>query len=132
MQLDRCGKQNANSHDDAKSKYLKYNQIVAISDALTIAPHLSAAQLRRNMQLADSPSEKIAPELLRSVQHWVKLSRAQLTMKQLDGFDINSSYGSVHLPGRCLFYVLMFISLTARAFRYPGVKLFACVVLPVT
>ncbi len=24
MQLDRCGKHNANSHDEDKSKYLKY------------------------------------------------------------------------------------------------------------
>jgi hypothetical protein len=95
MQLDRCGEHNANSHDHDKSKYLKYDQIVAISDAVTIAPQMSAAQLRRNMQLADSPGKKIAPEFLRSVQHYVKLSRAQLTMKQLDGFDINSSYGSL-------------------------------------
>ncbi len=61
------------------------------SDAVTIAPQLSAAHLRRNMQLADSLSKKIAPELLQSVQNWVKMSRAQWTMKQLDGFDINSS-----------------------------------------
>ncbi len=95
MQLDRCGEHDANSHDGDRSKYLKYDQIVAIMDAVTTAPQLSAAQLRRNMQLADSPSKKIAPELLLSVQHWVKMSRAQLTMKQLDGFDINSSYGSL-------------------------------------
>jgi hypothetical protein len=25
MQLDRCGKYNANSHDEDKSKYLKYD-----------------------------------------------------------------------------------------------------------
>ncbi len=91
MQLDRCGEHNANRHDGDRSKYLKYDQIVAISDAVTIAPQLSAAQLRRNTQLADSPSKKIALELLRSVQHWMKLS----TMKQLDWFDINSSYGSL-------------------------------------
>ncbi len=78
-----------------ESKYLKYDQIVAITDAVTIAQQLSASQLRRNMQLSDSPGKKIAPELLQSVQHWVKMSRTQLTMKQLDGFDINSSYGSL-------------------------------------
>jgi hypothetical protein len=38
MQLDRCGEHNANSHDDDKSKYLNYDQIVAISDAVTFAP----------------------------------------------------------------------------------------------
>ena len=85
----------ANSHDEDKSKYLKYDQICAIADAVTIAPNLSATQLRRNMSLADSPGKKIAPELLRSVQHRVKQSRAQLTMKQLQGLDIDSSYGSL-------------------------------------
>ncbi len=54
MQLDQCGEHNANSHDGDKSEFLKYDQIVAITDAVTIAPQLSAAQLRRNMQLADS------------------------------------------------------------------------------
>ncbi len=110
MQLDRCRKHNANSHDDDKSKYLKYDQIVAISDAVIIAPQLSAAQLRRNLQLAHSPSKKIAPELLQSVQHWVKLSRAQSTMKQLYGFNINSSYGSLQK----FLYFFWFADLVAR------------------
>ncbi len=46
MQFDRCGKHNGNSHDDEKAKYLKYDQIVAVTDAVTIAPQQSAAQLR--------------------------------------------------------------------------------------
>jgi hypothetical protein len=69
-QLDRCGEHNANSHDEDKSKYLKYDQIVAVTDAVTIAPQQSAAQLHRNMQLAgpDSPGKNIAPELLRCMR----------------------------------------------------------------
>jgi hypothetical protein len=44
IQLDRCGEQkNANSHDDDKSKYLKHDQIVAVADALTVAPQQSAS-----------------------------------------------------------------------------------------
>ncbi len=34
MQLDRCGEHNANRHDGDRSKYLKYDQIVAITDAV--------------------------------------------------------------------------------------------------
>ncbi len=71
MQLDQCGKHNANSHDEDKSKYLKHDQIVAVTDAVTIAQQQSAAQLRRNMQ------------------------RAQLTIRQLRGFNIDSSFGSL-------------------------------------
>ncbi len=47
MQLDLCYAHNANSHDEEKSKYLKYNQIFAVTDAVTIAPQQSAAKLRR-------------------------------------------------------------------------------------
>jgi hypothetical protein len=63
MQLDRCGEHNANSHDEDKSKYLKHEQIVAVTDAVTIAPQQSAAQLRRNIQLAgpDSAGKNFAP-----------------------------------------------------------------------
>jgi hypothetical protein len=46
MQLDWSGEHNANSHDVDKSKYHEYDQIDAISDAVTIALQLSAAQLR--------------------------------------------------------------------------------------
>jgi hypothetical protein len=57
MQLDRCCTHNANSHDEDKFKYLKYDQIVAVTDAVTIVLQQSAAQLHHNMQLAgpDSP-----------------------------------------------------------------------------
>ena len=97
MQLDRCGEHNANSHDEDKSKYLKHDQIVAVTDAVTIAQQQSAAQLRRNMQLAgpDSLGKNIAPQLLRCMQRVVRLSRAQLTIRQLQGFDIDSSFGSL-------------------------------------
>ncbi len=77
MQLDRCGEHNTNSHDDDKSKYLKYDQIVAVTYAVTIAPQQSAAQLRRNMQLAgpDNSGKNIAQELLCCMQRVVCLSR---------------------------------------------------------
>ncbi len=99
MQLDQCDEHNANSHDDDKSKYLKHDLIVVVTDAVTIALQQSAAQLqlRRNMQLAgpNSPGKNIVPELLLCMQRVVRVSRAQLTIRQLQGFDIGSSFGSL-------------------------------------
>jgi hypothetical protein len=92
MELHRCGEHDANSHDDDKSKYLKHEQIVAVADAVTIAPQQSASQLRRNLQLAESPTKHIEPLLLRCMQRVVRASRAQLTVKQLQGFNIDSSF----------------------------------------
>ncbi len=92
-----CNERNASSHDDDESKYLKHNQIVVV---VTISPQQSAAQLRRNMQLAsdESPGKKIAqtPEFLRCVQRSVRLLRAQSTDKQLQVLKLGrSSFGSL-------------------------------------
>jgi hypothetical protein len=48
------------------------------------------------MQLAgpESPDKHISPNMLRCVQRLVRASRAQLTVKQLQDFDIDSSFGS--------------------------------------
>jgi hypothetical protein len=43
IQLNWCCNHNANSHDEDKSKNLKYDQIVAVTDAVTIAQQQSAA-----------------------------------------------------------------------------------------
>ena len=96
-QLDRIGKHNADSHKQDKSKYLKHEQIVAVADAVTIAPQQSAAQLRRNMAMAgpSSPAKVIAQDLLLSVQRRVSTARAQLTMRKMEGRAIDASYGSL-------------------------------------
>ncbi len=54
IQLERCGQHNPNSHDDDQLKFLKHEQIVAVAEAVTVAPQQSAAQLRRSLQLAES------------------------------------------------------------------------------
>jgi hypothetical protein len=95
IQLDRCGEHNPNSHDDDQSKYLKHGQIVAVVDAVTVAPQQSASQLRRNLQLSERSTKHIEPFLLRCMQRVVRASRAQLTVKQLQGFSIDSSLGSL-------------------------------------
>ena len=61
--------------------YLRYDQIIAVTDAVTVAPTLYTVQLRRNMQLAspDSPGKKIGPDLLRSMEYIMRSSRALLT-----------------------------------------------------
>ncbi len=71
IQLDRCGEHNANSHDDDQSKYVKHEQIVAVADAVTVAPQQSASQLRCNLQLAESPTKHIEPLLLCCMQRIV-------------------------------------------------------------
>ena len=66
------GEHNATGHyEDNKSRFLnlKYDQIIAVMDAVTVALTLPAAKLRYNMQLADphSPGKKIDQSLLRSM-----------------------------------------------------------------
>ena len=41
------GEHHVNSHDEDRSKYLKHDQIIAVANAVTVAPNLSAAVLRR-------------------------------------------------------------------------------------
>jgi hypothetical protein len=87
IQLDRCGEHNATSHNDDKSKFLKHEQIVAFADAVTVAPQPSASQLRRNLQLAESQTKHFELLLLQCMQRVVHASRAQLIVKQLQGFN---------------------------------------------
>ena len=96
-QLHRFGEHDASSHKQDTSKYLKHEQIVAVSDAVLIAPQQSAAQLRRNMSMAgpSSPGKHIEPALLRSVQRRVSRAREQLTVRKMDGFVLDASYGSL-------------------------------------
>ncbi len=96
-QLHRFGEHYASSHKEDKSKYLKHDQIVAVADAVLIAPQQSAAQLRRNLSMAgpSSPGKLIEPALLRSVQRRVSKARDQLTVLKMDGFVLNASFGSL-------------------------------------
>jgi hypothetical protein len=97
MQLDRCCEHHVESHDADASKYLTYNQIIAVADGVTIAPQQSAAILLRNIQMAwpSSPGKIIPPHLIRSMRRRVRMSRAQLIFEQLQGITINDSFGSL-------------------------------------
>jgi hypothetical protein len=50
------------SHAQDDPKKLKYEEMVAIRDAVVTAQQLSAAMLRRNMQMHDSPTKTIPAE----------------------------------------------------------------------
>jgi hypothetical protein len=98
MELGRFGEHDTNSHKANSSKHLKHNQIVAVADVILIALQQSAAQLRRNIPMADSnsPGKHIEPVLLRFMQRCLKAARARLTVKQLEGCTIDDSFGSLN------------------------------------
>jgi hypothetical protein len=81
----------AASHAQDDSKKLKYEQMVAIRDAVVTVPQLSAAMLRRNMQIYDNPTNTIPAEHMRSFQHQVYLACKNLCAKQLKGFELDDS-----------------------------------------
>ncbi len=60
-----------------------------------IAPNLSGSAIRRNMLLHDSPSKTIGSEHSLSVMRRARHSRNNLTTKQLGGFMIADSFGSL-------------------------------------
>ena len=94
----------ADSHAVDCSKKLKYNQVVAIREAVVTAPQLSARVLRRNMTLHDSPTKTIPPEHLHSFfGHQVYRARKELCNKQLKGFEIDDTFGTLdQFAGRFL------------------------------
>jgi hypothetical protein len=66
-------------------------------------------ELCRNMQLGlESPDKHIAPDMLRCVQRLVLASRVQLTVKQLQGFDIKSSFGSITQFAKAKWFRMLF------------------------
>jgi hypothetical protein len=93
--LERCSLHDVHSHDEDGSKYLKYEQIISLSEAAITAPNLSGSAIRRNMLLHDSPSKTIAPEHRRSVMRRVRHARKNFTAKQLGGFIIADNFGSL-------------------------------------
>jgi hypothetical protein len=70
--LERCGLHDVHSHDEDCAKYLKYGQIVSLSEAAITAPDLSSSAIRRNMILHDSPSKTVGAEHRRSVMRRVR------------------------------------------------------------
>ena len=93
--LERCGLHDVHSHDEDGSKYLKYEQIISLSETAITAPNLSGSAIRRNMLLHNSPTKTIGAEHSRSVMRRVRHARKDLTAKQLGGFIIADNFGTL-------------------------------------
>ncbi len=85
----------AANHAQDDSKKLKYEQMVAIRDAVVTALQLSASMLRRNMQMHCSPTKMIQAEQLCSFQHQVSCACKKQCAQQLKGFNLDDSYGKL-------------------------------------
>jgi hypothetical protein len=81
----------AASHAQDDSKKLKYEQMVAIRDAVVTVLQLSAAMLCRNMQMHNSPTKTILADHMSSFQHQVFSASKTLCAQQLKGFSLNDS-----------------------------------------
>jgi hypothetical protein len=75
--------------------------MLAIRDAVVTAPQLSAAMLRRNMQMHDSPTKTIQAEHMRSFQHQVYRARKKSSAQQLKGFNLDDSYSKLQDFAHC-------------------------------
>ncbi len=93
--LERYGLHDVHSHEEDGSKYLKYDQIISLSEAAITAPNLSGSAIRRNMLLHDSPTKTIGAEQSRCVMRRVRHALKNLTTKQLCGFMIANSFCSL-------------------------------------
>ena len=94
-QIEKHGEHHVNSHDEDRSKYLKHDQIIAVANAVTVAPNLSAAVLRRNLQMVNAPGTNIGAEMLRSIRYRVMASRKNLSNSQMEGHGLDGSFGSL-------------------------------------
>jgi hypothetical protein len=95
IELQRCGLHDKNSHDNDKSKTLKYAEIVSVIEAVKTAPTMPGSEIRRNLLDHDSPTKTIPVKLKRCVERRVYSARKQMTKKQLDGYELDDTFGSL-------------------------------------
>jgi hypothetical protein len=93
LMLEQCGLHDVHSHEEDGSKYLKYEQIISLSEAAITAPIFSGSAIRKNVLLHDILTKTIGAEHSRSVMRRVRHARKNLTTKQLGGFMIADSFG---------------------------------------
>ena len=92
--LEKSGTHDINSHQKDKSKFLKIKHIEAVHNAVSVAPTVAATALRRNLALAGE-EVRIDPKYARCIQRQVRKSRKLLTVAQLLGYEIGSSFGAL-------------------------------------
>ena len=95
IELQRHGLHDKNSHGNDQSKTLKYAVIVSVVEAVKTAPTLPGSEIRRNLLDHDSPTKNIPVQLKRCVERRVYSARKNMTKKQLDGYELNDSFGSL-------------------------------------
>ena len=92
--LEKSGTHDINSHQKDKSKFLKIKHIEAVHNAVSVAPTVAATALRRNLALVGE-EVRIDPKYARCIQRQVRKSRKLLTVAQLLGYEIGSSFGAL-------------------------------------
>ena len=95
IELQRCGLHDKNSHDKDKSKTLTYAEINSVVEAVKTAPTLPGSDIRRNLLDHDSLTKSIPVQLKRCVDRRVYSARKNMTKTQLDGYELNDSFGSL-------------------------------------
>ncbi len=94
MTLEHFGIHDMKSHATDKSKYLKYDQIISLSEAADTAPNLSEAVIRRNLLMHDRPTKTIGVQHRESVRRRVRHARKNMTTKQLGGVIMDDCFGA--------------------------------------
>ena len=92
--LEKSGTHDLSSHENDKSKYLKYKHIEALHNAVSVASTVPATAIRRNLTLVGE-DVTIDPKFIRSIQHQVRKSRTVLSVAQLEGYTTGSSFGAL-------------------------------------
>jgi len=82
-------------HDDVNKKRLGWKQINAIAAAVRVAPNQTASSIRRNLGNFASPTKEVTPQFLPSVRRLVSKVRDDITKVNLNGIEVDGSYGSL-------------------------------------
>ncbi len=93
MTLEHCGLHNMQSHATDKSKCLKYEQIISLSEAAVTVQNLSAVVIRRNLLMQDSQTKTISVQHRQSLSRRVRRARRNMTAKQLGSVIMDDSFG---------------------------------------
>jgi hypothetical protein len=94
LTLERFGLHDMKSHATDKSKYLKYDQIISLSEAAVTVSNLSATVIRRNFLMHDSRTKTIGVQHRQSVCRRFRRAHKNMTAKQLGSVIMDDSFGA--------------------------------------
>jgi hypothetical protein len=110
--LEQCCLHDLSSHEQDGSKYLKYEQIISLTEAAVTMPNLSGAVIGRNMLLHDSPSKTIGAEHKSCIMRLVRSASKHLTTKQPGGFSIAEGFSNLTDFCMCASIMLLRMKIT--------------------